>query len=114
MTDRKFFSGNSLELAIAKAAQHFDISAEELAYQPIEKKRGFLRGRRSVVIEVSVSSPRRALSDNEALEKAQAIELEVEARPAVEVAEPIETVETAAVEESDEGDSLYVVMPMRL
>jgi spoIIIJ-associated protein len=95
MTDRKFFSGNSLDQAIAKAAQHFDIPAEELAYQPIEKKRGFLRGRRSVVIEVSLGSPRRTLSDDEALEKARAIEPEAQAS---------EAVETAAAEEIDEPE----------
>ena len=78
MTDRRFFSGNTVEQAVMKAARHFDVKADELDYRPIEKKHGFLRLRRSAVIEVDPSAPRRALSDEEALRKAQLMTPEIQ------------------------------------
>ena len=81
MTERKFFSGNTVEQAVMKAGRHFEISTDELDFRSVEKKHGFLRLRRSVVIEVDPSAPRLTLSDDEALKKAQSIEPEVQARP---------------------------------
>lgn len=78
MTDRRFFSGNTLDQAIMKAARHYDLTPNELEYRPVEKKHGFLRVRRSVVIEVDPTAPRRSLSDEEALRKAQSMTPEVQ------------------------------------
>ena len=50
MTERRFFSGNTVEQAVMKAARHYDLRADELDYRQVEKKHGFLRVRRSVVI----------------------------------------------------------------
>jgi len=49
---RRFFSGTTVEQAVMKAARHFGIEPDELAYHRREKKHGFLKIRRSVVIEV--------------------------------------------------------------
>jgi spoIIIJ-associated protein len=57
---RRFFSGSSLRQALVLAASHFDISPEEIAYTPIEKRHGFLRTARKVMIEVDPDNPRRA------------------------------------------------------
>lgn len=77
MTERKFFSGNNLQQAVMKASREFDIPPDDLAYEQVEKKHGFLKIRRNVVIEVDPANPRRALSDEEALRRAQQIEPEV-------------------------------------
>lgn len=77
MTERKFFSGNNLQQAVMKASREFDIPPEDLDYEQVEKKHGFLKIRRNVVIEVDPDNPRRALSDEEALRRAQQIEPEV-------------------------------------
>ncbi len=60
MTDksRRFFSGDTLEAAVMKAARHHQLDAEMLAYQKVEKRHGFLRRRRGVVIEVDPEAPR--------------------------------------------------------
>lgn len=56
---RRFFSGRSLEQAVMAAARHFGLEPEELAYRRVEKRHGFLRARRSVVIDVDPDNPRR-------------------------------------------------------
>jgi len=57
--ERRFFSGNTLEQAVLQAARHFNLAPEELAFRQIEKRHGFLKGRKRCVIEVSPESPRR-------------------------------------------------------
>lgn len=79
MKDRKFYSGSSLDQALMKASRDLGIPKQDLSYRQIEKKHGFLKMRRSIVIEVDPTAPRRALSDDEALARAQEIEPEVEA-----------------------------------
>lgn len=81
MKGRKFYSGSSLEQALMKASRDLGVAKEDLEYRQIEKKHGFLKMRRSIVIEVDPEAPRRALSDEEALQRAQEIEPEVEAAP---------------------------------
>jgi spoIIIJ-associated protein len=88
MTDRKFFSGNTVEQALMKAARFFEIPADELEYHPIEKKHGFLRVRRSVVIEVDASAPRRAQSEDGGSEKDRPTEPEEKVTPRETEAEP--------------------------
>ena len=56
---RRFFAGNTLQQALALAARHFELDPETIAYQPIEKRHGFLKGARKVVIEVDPDNPRR-------------------------------------------------------
>lgn len=58
MSKRKFFSGNSIRQAVLAAASHFDISPEELAYREVDKKHGFLKLRKRVIIEVDADDPR--------------------------------------------------------
>lgn len=57
---RKFFSGSSLEAALVAAASEYGIPVDEVDYELIEKKHGFLRVRRNVVIRVDPESPQRA------------------------------------------------------
>jgi spoIIIJ-associated protein len=56
---RRFFSGDSLQQALIQAANHFHLPPEEIAYNSIEKKHGFIRVRRKVVIEVNPDAPRK-------------------------------------------------------
>ncbi len=59
-TGRRFFSGNTLEQAVMQAASHYQIDPDEVAYRKIEKRHGFLKTRRGVVIDVDPDNPRRA------------------------------------------------------
>lgn len=54
---RRFFSAASLEAAVMEAARYFGVDPERLAYDRHAKRHGFLRGRRSVVIEVDPAAP---------------------------------------------------------
>lgn len=56
---RRFFSGDSLQQALIQAANHFHLAPEEIAYTSIEKKHGFIKVRRKVVIEVNPDAPRK-------------------------------------------------------
>ena len=56
---RKFFSGNTLDQAVMMAARHYEVEPDELAYRQIEKKHGFLRTRKAVMIAVDPDRPRR-------------------------------------------------------
>ncbi|HET9228183.1 MAG TPA: R3H domain-containing nucleic acid-binding protein, partial [Thermoanaerobaculia bacterium] len=56
---RRFFSGDTLQQALLQAANHFHMQPEEIAYRAIEKRHGFLRNPRKVLIEVDPESPRR-------------------------------------------------------
>jgi spoIIIJ-associated protein len=54
---REFFTGNSLEQAVLVAAQHYGIEPDDLAYERVERRYGFLRQRRNVVIKVDPKHP---------------------------------------------------------
>ncbi len=57
---RRFFSGDTLQQALVQAANHFHLPPEEIAYRGIEKRHGFLKTRRKVLIEVDPEAPRRS------------------------------------------------------
>lgn len=57
--NRRFFSGNTLQQAIVAAAAHYGVEPDALAYHKVEKRHGFLKVRRRVVIEVDPEHPRR-------------------------------------------------------
>lgn len=54
---RRYFAGNSLEQALVLAARHFQQEPDRLAYRLVEKRHGFIRFPRRVVIEVDPASP---------------------------------------------------------
>jgi predicted RNA-binding protein Jag len=54
---REFFTGNSLEQAVLTAAQHYGVEPDDLAYERVERRYGFLRVRRNVVIKVDPQRP---------------------------------------------------------
>ena len=54
---RLFFTGNSLEQAVLTAAQHYGVEPDDLAYERVERRYGFLRVRRNVVIKVDPKNP---------------------------------------------------------
>jgi len=58
-TKRQFYSGATLEQAVLAAARVFELAPEEVAYTVRDKKHGFLKVRRRIVIEVDPDSPRR-------------------------------------------------------
>lgn len=128
---RKFFSGSSLEAALVAAASEYGIPVDEVAYETVEKKHGFLRVRRNVVIKVDPESPRRAESappavepepagrrmppppprQREEAEEAQAPEpAEVEAEEPEEP-EPAKEVQPEAEEAEEEEDAVAPVTP---
>lgn len=49
---RQFFSGNSIEQAVLAAACHYHVDPDRIAYHQVEKRHGFVKLRRRVVIEV--------------------------------------------------------------
>ena len=99
MTDssRLFFTGNTLDQAVTAAASHYDLETAELDYERVERRTGFLRGRRRVVIRVDSNSPR--------LEQGQAAESSpVSGDDAVQVEAPAPeevSAEQAAAPEED-------------
>jgi predicted RNA-binding protein Jag len=56
---RRFFSGDTLQQALVQAANHYHLQPEEIGYHQIEKRHGFTKVRRKVVIEVDPAAPRR-------------------------------------------------------
>jgi spoIIIJ-associated protein len=56
---RRFFSGDSLQQALVQAANYFNLDPAYVAYKSLEKRHGFLKTRRKVVIEVDPDNPRR-------------------------------------------------------
>ncbi len=54
---RRFFSGPSLMQAVLAAARHYEVDPEDLVYEAIDKKHGFLKTPRGVVIEVDPDQP---------------------------------------------------------
>lgn len=56
-SERRFFSGDSLAQALNQAAQHFEMLPGEIDYKLVDKRHGFLKVRRKVVIEVDAANP---------------------------------------------------------
>lgn len=56
---RRFFSGDTLQQALVQAANYFNLDPSYVAYKSLEKRHGFLKTRRKVVIEVDPDNPRR-------------------------------------------------------
>jgi spoIIIJ-associated protein len=56
---RRFFTGDTLQQALVQAANYHNLEPEYIAYKAIEKRHGFLKVRRRVVIEVDPDAPRR-------------------------------------------------------
>jgi spoIIIJ-associated protein len=54
---RRFFSGDTLRQALVQAANHYNVDPDRVAYRSIEKRHGFLKNRRRVVIEVDPDAP---------------------------------------------------------
>jgi predicted RNA-binding protein Jag len=57
---RRFFSGDTLQQALVQAANHFHLQPEDVAFHPIDKRHGFTKTRRKVLIEVDPDAPKRA------------------------------------------------------
>lgn len=62
---RQFFSGNTIEQAVLSAASHFGLEPEEVAYKVREKKHGFIKTRRRIVIEVDPTAPRKEVESRQ-------------------------------------------------
>src|SRR5262245_49734390 len=56
---RRFFGGDTVQQALVQAANYFHLDPEEIAYRVLDKRHGFLKVRRKVVIEVDADAPRR-------------------------------------------------------
>jgi spoIIIJ-associated protein len=55
---RRYFSGDTLQQALVQAANYFNLDPSYVAYKSLEKRHGFLKTRRKVVIEVDPDNPR--------------------------------------------------------
>lgn len=66
---RKFFSGKSLEQAVLLAASHYGLRTEEVRYREIEKRHGFTRTPKNVVIAVAPENPRLTADEMAAAER---------------------------------------------
>lgn len=78
---KKFFSGNTLEQAVLQAARFFKLDPEGVAYEPVERRHGFLKVRRRVVIGVDPENPERG--ESVAAESVDRVTSEQEAKPSV-------------------------------
>jgi predicted RNA-binding protein Jag len=57
--ERRFFAGDTLAQAVMAAARHFGLDPGEVAYRQVEKRHGFVKTRRKVLVEVDPAAPRR-------------------------------------------------------
>jgi hypothetical protein len=90
---RRFFSGSSLDQAVMAAARHYEVEPGELAYRQIEKKHGFLRTRRAVMIAVEPEQPRRQPDETSGSEAEQQSVVAAQAGEVAAAEEPEETPE---------------------
>ena len=81
---RKYFSGNTVEQAIMKAAAHYGVQPAELAYQVVEKKHGFLKVRRRIVIRVDPGAPAHETGTPSEPSPSPQLPVDPEAQPAAE------------------------------
>ena len=96
-TGRKYFSGNTLEIALMQAARHHGLQPEEVAYRKIEKRHGFLKARKGVVIEVDPESPGQTPEEPLAKE-----DQPIREEPMMETTDPPRTVIESSVPEVQE------------
>lgn len=118
---RRFFSGSTLEQAVMQAASHYQIDPDEVVYRKIEKRHGFLKTSRGVVIDVDPDNPRRALSPEaiapdadavaDAVERGPEPESETQEDEPVEVSD-LETVAEWAQDSEDDGSAPSEPLPV--
>jgi len=111
---RRFFSGSTLEQAVMQAASHYQIDPDEVVYRKIEKRHGFLKTSRGVVIDVDPDNPRRALSSEaiapdadtvaDAVERGSEPESETQGDEPVQVSDLETVAEWAQDSEEDVSD----------
>lgn len=103
---RKYFSGNTLDNAILEAARHHGLRPDEVAYRQLEKRHGFLKARKAVLIEVDPDSPRReAEAPETTTPQPEAMEPETTVAPEVERVSEEESVEEESVEEEGRDEA---------
>ncbi len=56
---RRFFSGDTLRQALVQAANYHHLDPERIGFKTIDKRHGFLKTRRRVMIEVDPEAPER-------------------------------------------------------
>jgi len=56
---RRFFGGDTVQQALVQAANAFHLDPEEIAFRVLDKRHGFLKVRKKVLIEVDADAPRR-------------------------------------------------------
>ena len=79
---REFFTGTSLEQAVLLAAQHYGVEPDDLAFERVERRYGFLRQRRNVVIKVDPKRPVRKVRVGD--EQPVIVEPEIDDTPQLE------------------------------
>lgn len=102
---RRFFSGKTLDQAVMLAARHYEVDPQELQYHQIEKRHGFLRTRKAVMIAVDPEQPRREPGAAAAAPPSPV--REPEPRPAPQTAEraaPVRKPETPRAERDEPSE----------
>lgn len=61
-TRRRFFWGQTLSQALARAARHYGLAPERLAYRVRAKRHGYVKHPRAVLIEIDPDAPAREAS----------------------------------------------------
>lgn len=56
---RRYFGGDTLQQALVQAANQFHLDPEEIAYRVLDKRHGFVKSRKKVMIEVDTDAPRK-------------------------------------------------------
>lgn len=102
-----FFSGETESRAILAAANHFGVSPEQIVFDRVEKRHGFVKHRR-VVIRVDPASVGRS-NDGGAVESDDRVE--VVAEPAVEVTAPAVAAPKAEPAPASEAEPERAVAP---
>jgi len=103
---RRFFSGPSLEAALVSAASEYGLTPEEVSYRTVEKRHGFLKVRRNVVIQVDPDAPKKTDQPD------KAAVAEKTARPTAAESRRAEPVEPEPAEpEPDTSESLAAEPP---
>ena len=96
---RKYFSGATVSQAVLKAARQFGLDPDDVAWSDVDKKTGFVRGRRKVVIAVDPAAPKREVVEPEAPQEEVAPIVEDQVVPDIEKESSEQNLEQEEVEE---------------
>jgi spoIIIJ-associated protein len=110
---RRFFSAPSLTQALLTAARHYEVEPEALDYRLVDRKHGFLKKPRGVVIEIDPERPTRAAAPDHTAAAPASEAAPPSGEVAAPVAEPLPQPPPAAVtaQESVPAEPVELAQP---